>query len=416
MRVESQMQAVKEPNKAMNLVQLLQRRAQTPGQIAAAHKVSGQWKEVTWGEVLASVKKLSSGLVALGLKPGERVAIFAATSLQWLIADLAISAAKGVTIPIYSSNTPDEARYILRHSEAAFAFVDSDAQDGKQSGRLSRIRQRISDCPSLRKVIVSEGSVANREMSLAEVNASGEAYERTHPNDFAQRVESISADEPWGFIYTSGTTGDPKGVILTHANWTYEAEGVSQIGLMLQEDTVFLFLPLAHSFAQVVKAAWLGSGFKLAVDGAVDKVVQHLAEVRPTVLPSVPRIFEKVYNGVLTNGTAGSGLKPALFRWALTQFDEYVEAKNQGKEYNPLSFKLARRLVFSKVRKALDAKLGGNLRLFVSGGAPLSKKIGYFFDLLGYRVLEGYGLTETSAGTTVNPPGWPKLEIGRAHV
>ena len=171
-----------------------------------------------------------------------------------------------------------------------------------------------------------------------------------------------------------------------------------------------LFLPLAHSFAQVVKAAWLGMGFKLVFAESVDKLLANLAETRPTVLPSVPRVFEKVFNNVVSNGSAAPGVKGKLFRWAFKLFDEYVEAKNQGREYNSVAFALAKKLVFTKVHATLGEKLGGNMRLFISGGAPLSRKIAYFFDLLGFRVLEGYGLTETSAGTCVNLPN--KIKIG----
>lgn len=407
MRVEQQVAA---GGKAQNLVELLIQRAADPAKVAALYKKNGAWAEMNWGDLLKAVRTTSAGLVAAGLKPGEKVAIFAATSLQWLIVDLAVSAANGITIPIYASNTPDEARYILQNSEAAFLVVDNDEKDGKQPGRITRIRQKLGECPSVRKLIYFNGQPNDpRESTYEALLAEGEKAEAASPHAFEDRVRSIKPEDLWGFIYTSGTTGDPKGVMLTHANWAYEATALSDVQLMLPHDMVFLFLPLAHSFAQVVKAAWLGLGFKLAVDGTIDKVVQHLAEVKPTILPAVPRIFEKVYNNVIANGSAAPGVKGKLFRWAFKLFDEYVEARNQGREYNSLGFALAKRLVFTKVKATLDEKLGGQMRLFISGGAPLSRKIAYFFDLLGFQVLEGFGLTETSAGTTVNPPGRYKI-------
>jgi long-chain acyl-CoA synthetase len=394
-----------------NVVDLLLQWGQQASKVGITHKVGGRWEDVPWGKLIEDVKALSAGLVALGVKPGDRVAIFANTSMQWLLCDLAISAAQAVCVPIYSSNTPDEARYILNDSESVFAFVDNDEKDAKQAGRLSRLRQRLGECPTVRKVIVFEGAVSgDREMTLAEMVAKGQAEHQARPAAFEERVRAVTAEDLCCFIYTSGTTGNPKGVMLTHGNWAYQAVATRSIGLMTPADSVMLFLPLAHSFAQVVKAAWLGMGFRLIIAESVDKLLANLVETRPTVLPAVPRVFEKVYNNVVANGSAAPGMKGKLFRWAFKLFDEYVDAKNQGREYSSLGFVLAKKLVFSKVRATLDEKLGGNMRVFISGGAPLSKKIAYFFDLLGFKVVEGYGLTETSAPAAANRP--EKIKIG----
>ena len=394
------------------LVELLIQRAQETGTKAAAtHKKDGKWQDATWSQILQEVKTLSAALVAQGVKPGDRVAIFANTSLQWLICDLAVSASQAVTVPIYASNTPDECRYILNHSESTLLFVDHDEKDAKQAGRLTRIRQRLADCPSVQKVVVFEGPTSgDKEMTLASLVEKGQEAEKQNASAFEERAKALKLDDTWGFIYTSGTTGDPKGVILTHENWAYQAQAQQQAGLMEANDSVMLFLPLAHSFAQVVKAAWLGLNFRLILAESVEKLLSNLMEARPSVLPTVPRIFEKVYNNVVANGSSAPGMKGKLFRWAFKLFDEYAEAKQHGREYSSLGFSLAQALVFKKVRKTLDEKLGGNLRLFVSGGAPLSPKIAYFFDLIGFKVLEGYGLTETSAGSTCNRPS--KIKIG----
>ncbi|WP_225412975.1 AMP-dependent synthetase/ligase [Stigmatella hybrida] len=411
MRAESQMISPASGGSEQHLVELLLQQAKNASKVAVSHKKDGRWQEVTWGEVLQQVKELSAGLLAQGVKPGDRVALFANTTLQWVVSDLAISAARAITVPIYGSNTPDECRYILNHSETSFLLVDNDERDSKQIGRLSRIRQRLADCPTVRKVIVFEGPVSgDREVSLAEVMAQGKAAEAAQPDAFEERSRQVAVDDAWGFIYTSGTTGEPKGVILTHGNWAYEARTAQAIGLMEPQDSVMLFLPLAHVFAQVVKAAWLRMSFRLVFAESVDKLLPNLAETRPSVLPSVPRVFEKVYNNVVSNGSAAPGLKGKMFRWAFRLFDEYADARMQGREYSSLQFSLARKLVFSKVRGTLDEKLGGNMRLFISGGAPLSGKIAHFFDLLGFKVLEGYGLTETSAPCNVNLPD--KIKIG----
>jgi len=390
---------------------LLIQRAQNASKAGVTHKKDGRWQDVSFGQVLDDVKALSAGLVAQGVKPGDRVALFANTSLLWIVADLAITAAQAITVPIYSSNTPDEFAYIVNHSEANFVFVDNDEKDAKQAGRLTRVRQKLADCGSIQKVILFEGAVAGgQELSLADVLAQGQKAHQANPGSFEERVASVKSEDTNCIIYTSGTTGLPKGAILTHGNWTYQAHAVQAIGMMEPADSVMLFLPLAHVFAQVVKAAWLSMGFRLIIAESVDKLLANLVETRPTVLPSVPRVFEKVYNNVVANGSAAPGLKGRMFRWAFKLFDEYVDAQMQGREYNPLAFALARKLVFSKVRGTLDEKLGGNMRLFVSGGAPLSRKIGYFFDLLGFKVVEGYGLTETAAPTNANRPN--KIKIG----
>ncbi len=413
MRAENQVAAPATPGGLQDgtLVQLLIQRAKNASTVGASHKKDGRWQDVTFAQFLEDVKAMSAALVAQGVKPGDRVAIFANTSLQWLICDIAIGAAQAITVPIYASNTPDECRYILNHSETSLVFIDNDEKDARQPGRLTRIRQKLAECPSVAKLVLFEGAVAGgQELSLTDFVAQGRSEHAARPDDFEARVKAVSMDDTAALIYTSGTTGDPKGVILTHRNWAFEAKAAQSVGMMAPGDSVMLFLPLAHVFAQVVKAAWLSMGFRLIVAESVDKLLANLVETRPTVLPSVPRVFEKVYNNVVANGSSAPGLKGRLFRWAFSLFDEYVEARRQGREYNTLGFALAKKLVFAKVRAAISEKLGGNMRLFISGGAPLSPKIGYFFDLLGLKVLEGYGLTETSAGSTVNREH--KIKIG----
>jgi len=394
----------------INLVQMLIQQAKNPSKAGITFKKDGRWQDLTFAQILEEVKALSEALVAQGIQPGDRVAIFANTSMQWIVCDLAISAARAITVPIYSSNTPEEVRYIINHSETSFIFVDSDEKDAKQAGRLARLRQKLPEMPSLKKVVVWEGAAAGGvEMTLQELVAQGRSAVQANAKAFDERVAGIRMDETNSLIYTSGTTGDPKGVILTHSNWSYEARASQSVGMMAPTDSVMLFLPLAHVFAQVVKAGWLSMGYRLIIAESVDKLLANLAETKPSVLPSVPRVFEKVYNNVVATGSSAPGLKGKLFRWAFKLFDEYVEARVQGRQYSSLGFTLAQKLVFAKVKAGISEKLGGNMRVFISGGAPLSSKIGYFFDLLGLKVLEGYGLTETSAGTTVNRENLVKI-------
>ncbi len=389
-----------------HLLQLLLKQARENSKVAVVHKRDGRWQEVTWPALLERVRRVSDALVRSGVKPGERVAIFAATSFDWVVWDLAINAAEAIVVPIYPSNTADECRYAVTNSGASVLFVDDDASDGKQPGRLSRVRSRLEAMPELKTIYVLIGAGSDsRERPASALEESGTAA----PSSFEQRVERLDINAPACLVYTSGATGDPKGVILTLANWGYEAQAVEEARLLVPEDSAMLFLPLAHVFAQVVKSTWLVLGLQLIFAESMDKLLAGLAETRPTVLPAVPRVFEKIFAAVVANGQASPGLKGRLFKWAYSLFEEYVEARLQGREYTSLEFALARKLVFSKIRSTISEKLGGKMRVLVSGGAPLAPKIAYFFDLLGFQVLEGYGLTETSASATCNRPGGIKI-------
>ncbi len=389
-----------------NLIEMLIARAKSPTMPAAMTKTAQGWKDVSWLEVLGDVKALSNGLVAMGVQPGDRVAIFANTSLRWAVADLAILAARAICVPIYASNTPDEVRYILQNSGARLLFVDDDVPDAKQAGRLTRARARLAEAPDCKTVVLFEGAGnGTTELPLAAVVEKGKVSD-----GFEERTKAIGPDELCHFIYTSGTTGDPKGVMLTRGNWAYEAKAISTLGVMEPGDATMLFLPLAHSFAQVAKAAWVALGYKMIFAESVEKLVQNIGETHPTIMPSVPRVFEKVFAGVQANALAAPGVKGKLARWAFKLFDEYVDAREAGRPYDTLGFALAKRLVFKKVKEKLSERLGGRMRLLISGGAPLPRKIAYFFELLGICVCEGYGLTETSAGSTINRPD--RVRIG----
>jgi long-chain acyl-CoA synthetase len=408
MRAESQVASPAQSGGT--LLHLLQERAaRSPKQDAATHKRSGKWTQVDWETILRDVRHLSAALVARGVQPGDRVAVFADSSLPWCVADLAICAARGITVPIYASNTPDEVKYVLNHSGSVLLFVDHDRSTGKQPGRFTRARSVLALCPSVRTVITIEEEGSGAEVAMSKLIAEGAALDQKDPRRFEERIGALRTDDSCCFIYTSGTTGAPKGVMLTHGNLSFEAKGLTNLQVLRSDDAVMLFLPLAHSFAQDVKAAWLGLGYRMIFAQSTETLLADIGETSPTILPAVPRIFEKIYNAVVSNGVAAPGLKGKLFRWAMRLFEESVEAKMQGRSSDSLSLALAKRLVFSKVKATLDTKLGGRMRLFVSGGAPLSRKIAYFFDMLGFEVLEGYGLTETTGGATVNPPGRTRI-------
>jgi long-chain acyl-CoA synthetase len=382
-----------------NLVSLLEDQARKRGDLPATRqKRDGSWVDTTWSELARRARNVSDGLAALGVRAGDRLAVIGDTQLEWLLADLGILGAGGITVTIYQSNLPHECAYILANSGARFIFCDTDVQ-------VAKIREVRGQLPGLEGIIRARGPAADGfERTLADVEALGAKWGQENPRAHGERLSRIGPDDPASFIYTSGTTGNPKGVVLTHGNWVYEARAVEEIKLIGSDDLVLMFLPMAHSFAKVIEAVWLATGATAAFVESMEKIVENAGEVRPTVVPSVPRIFEKAYNAVLSKGLATPGLKGKLFALSMESFDEYAAARDQGKTYSSFGLLIGKKLVFPKLSHALKERFGGRIRLFVSGGAPLPTKIAWFFDLLGITILEGYGLTETSAGTFVNRP------------
>ncbi|HET8723385.1 MAG TPA: long-chain fatty acid--CoA ligase [Anaeromyxobacteraceae bacterium] len=387
-----------------NLVQVFEEQVQRRGDAPAlTYKRDGSWRTTTWKELGRRVRDVADGLVSLGVKPGDRVSIVADTCPEWIVADVAIMSAGAITVPIYQSNPAHEVQYILQDAGARWVFVDHDHQAAK-------IREEAARLPEVQGVIRFFGDPqAAHEHTLAAVENRGVAFREQNPGSHAERVAAVKPDQPASFLYTSGTTGNPKGVVLTHGAWTYEAEAVAELKIVRQDDTVLLFLPMAHSFAKVIEAVWFGEGAVAAFVESLDKIVDNAGEVKPTVMPSVPRIFEKAYDAVLAKGLSAPGVKGWLFGLAMNGFDAWVEGKQKGMEVKTFGFRIGEKLVFPKLAAALAERFGGRMRLFVSGGAPLSPKINWFFTLLGFTILEGYGLTETSAGTCVNRIGKNKI-------
>ena len=390
---------------ARNLVALFEAMAKARGErMAVEQKRGGQWVETSWTEFARRARDVADGLAAIGVRPGDRVAIIGETNLEWILADLGILGAAGITVTIYQSNKPAECEYILADSGARLVFCDTEVQVGK-------IRAVRGNLPILEGIVRATGAAADAfERTLADVERAGAEWRKANPGAHAERLAAVGPDSPASFIYTSGTTGNPKGVVLTHGNWVYEAGAVEQLQLITPDDVVLMFLPMAHSFAKVIEAVWFAVGCEVAFVESLDKIVENAGEVRPTVMPSVPRIFEKAYNAVIAKGLATPGVKGKLFKLALASFEQYAAAQEQGKPYSSFGFSLGKKLVFPKLAKTLSDRFGGRMRLFISGGAPLAPKIAHFFQLVGMNILEGYGLTETSAATFVNRPG--KNRIG----
>ncbi|MFO0626970.1 MAG: long-chain fatty acid--CoA ligase [Polyangiales bacterium] len=371
----------------------------TPSREAFQYPRGDTWKSMTWKEVGEQVRALASGLRALGLQDEERVGILCTTRVEWVLADIAVMCAAGATTTVYTATLADDCAYILNDSHSVILFVE----DKKQLEKIAKVRAQL---PALHHVVVidGDGGYDGWALSWSELLETGRAHDAANPDDYERIARAVRAESLATLIYTSGTTGKPKGVELTHANWVYEGEAIRELGLLKEDDTQYLWLPLAHSFGKVLECAQIRIGFSTGIDGRVDKILDGMAAVRPTFVAAVPRIFEKVHAKVVGGARDAGGLKWTIFQWAVGVGREASKViQGGGKLTGFLEFKydLATRLVFSK----LHARFGGRLKYFVSGSAPLSREVAEFFHAAGVIILEGYGLTESSAATFVNRPG-----------
>ncbi len=377
----------------------LKRVTATPDATAYLYPEDGIWKPLTWRQTGDRVRQLANGLLALGLVPGERVAIISNTRVEWILADLAVLCAGGVTATVYAASTEEDTGFILADSKAAVAF----AEDAVQA---QKILKRLDALPDLRRIVVfdASGGLPGDALSLPDLAALGRAWEVSHPGDFDAAARTARPLDLATIIYTSGTTGRPKGVELPHDCWLFVAESVEATGVIGPSDLQYFWLPLAHVFGKAVIAVCIGIGIPTAIDGRVDRLADNLAVVKPTFVGAVPRVFEKVHGKVLGQALAAGGLKAAIFRWAVKVGARVSAEGQEGRRPSPwlaLQHGLADRLVLHKVRD----KFGGRLRFFFSGSAPLARELGEFFDAFGVTILEGYGLTESTAVTFFNRLG-----------
>jgi long-chain acyl-CoA synthetase len=385
-----------------SLLDLVSEQVRTrPKDTAALVKRDGQYRPVSWSELWNDAERVAQALVAIGIAPNDHVNIVSNTRYEWVMLDLGILAAGAVTVPIYPSNLADECLYVTDHSGSRLVFCE----DHSQVEKFLSVRD---DLKNVIKIVQMTGEVragSDWVIAMADFLALGLEVETAK---LAERRASLGPQSILTIIYTAGTTGRPKGVVLTHANMIYEAEAVRKIGVLEHNDIQLLFLPLAHSFAKVLEAGWIATGHVLAFAENMNTIKQNLGEVRPTVMAGVPRVFEKFYAAVVEKGLSAAGLKGKLFAAALALSARHGELELEGKQLgfgDSIKFKLLKKLVFAKVRAGVMATLGDRMRLMVSGGAPLPLKIGWFFRDAEIVVLEGYGLTESAAATTVNLPG-----------
>jgi len=379
----------------------LDRVARTPA-VEAYRRLDGRgaWQSQTWAETGTAVTEIAAGLLDLGLRPQERVAILAGTRTEWIEADFGVMCAGGATTTVYPTSSPAEVAHILGDSASRFAVVE-------QAGQLGKV---LAEGSPIAYAVLIDGTPPDddpRVLTLAALRARGRELLAAKPAAVTEACAAIRPGDLATLIYTSGTTGLPKGVRVTHHSWIYQGLAIEAMGFLHPDDLGYLWLPLSHAFGKALLSCQLSVGFAFAVDGDVGRLVERLPVVRPTIIPAVPRIFEKVYAGVLATVRSGSPVTARLFGWGLGVGVRVSTLRRQGRRPGRIlaaQHRIADRLVLSRVRD----RFGGRLRFFISGAAALSTEIAEWFDAVGLPVLEGYGLTETCATTFFNRPGRPE--------
>ena len=358
---------------------------------------------LTWSQVGTRAKAIAAGLRELGVGLEDRVSILSNTRLEWVLVDLGINCAGAATTTVYPTTEPEDAAYIIGDSGSKVLIAENPQQALKISGTTT----------SVTHVVLIDGAAdANAQppqLTLTELEQRGNAALAQTPGLIEDICDTIGPDNVATLIYTSGTTGRPKGVELLHGGWVWEGVAQEDLELFKSSDLQYLWLPLSHSFGKTLLCGILHVGVPTYVDGRVDKLVDMLAVVKPTLMCAAPRIFEKVYNRTVTTALGAGGAKAKIFGWAVGVGKERVRLEQAGKPvpgFLKAKYAIAEKLVFSK----LQERLGGRLQVLVSGSAPLSRDIAEFFAAANLPIMEGYGLTETSAANFVNRAG--KLRIG----
>lgn len=393
-----------------------QRVKNTPQATAVFYKDKGKYKPVSWAEHGSTVEKAAYGLLKLGMKPGDRLAIISNTRVQWTWADLANLSVGGVTVPVYPTLAGHEIEYLINHSEAYGAVVENRVQ-------LQKLESLANFPASLKFVVVIDGDIpinvnagksdsstgkhGCKYISWQDLLADGEVYGPAHAGTLEKLIQNVRPEDLSSIVYTSGTTGVPKGVMLTHKNIYAVCKSTADLNSYRADDRSLSFLPLSHVYERVGgQFMSIFVGFTVAFAESMDTVASNLAEAQPTVLNGVPRFYEKIYNRI-TQGVRDLP-KPHqyLIRWAFgiskraAKYNSQSEDKALGAKIYRAELRVADKLVFSRIRQ----RFGGRLRYMISGAAPLSQEVNRFFDAIGVPILEGYGLTETSAPLACNTP------------
>ena len=396
-------------NRAPSVARMfLDRIAATPHAEAFRYPQEDSWESVTWQQVGERVCNIAAGLISLGIAAEDRVALASSTRYEWVLVDFAVMCAGAATTTVYPTTNAGDVAYIVANSGSRVVVAENQSQ-------LDKLREHRAELPDVRQVVIIDGNGdGDWVITLGELEQLGKQLLADSSDAVKERVRTVGPDHLASLIYTSGTTGRPKGVRLTHGAWTYTAAAIDALNILGPDDLNFLWLPLAHAFGKVMLALPLQIGFPTAIDGRVERIIDNLAIVRPTIMGAAPRIFEKAHARIQQMVAEQGGLRKKVFDWSIgvgLKVSAARQAGNRPSLASSLAYKLADRMVFSTIRE----RFGGRLRFFVSAAAALDRDVAQWFDAVGIVVLEGYGLTETAAASFINRPnayrfgtvGWP---------
>jgi long-chain acyl-CoA synthetase len=363
---------------------------------ALSYKKDGLWIDITWNEFGEYVDRVSRGLAMLGIKPGQAVCILSANRPEWVFTDAGVIGAGGITVGIYASNIPEEVAYVAGHCDSVAIFAENEEQ-------LKKVMEVKNDLPHLRHIIIYDmpEKIPDGVISFNNLLETGTGAGDNIINDINSRRRAIRPEDIATYVYTSGTTGPPKGAMITHANLLFNGSlGIKLLGVKPRHETLS-FLPLAHLLERFVFWAVVYAGGHINFAENMNAIAANMLERRPHIIIGVPRVYEKIYDRITSSVNEGSPLRRALFRWGVAVGREYGEKKRRNKKISAalrLKHALAERLIYSKMRQ----RVGGRIYYLGCGGAPLAGEIAEFFTALGMPVIEAYGLTETTAPSTIN--------------
>ncbi|MET8429741.1 long-chain fatty acid--CoA ligase [Nocardia sp. NPDC004860] len=385
-------------DRASSVAQMLvDRIAETPGAEAFRFLDGEGWTSVSWKQFGDRVDILAAGLIALGIQAEERVALASSTRYEWVLADFAVMCAGAATTTVYPTTNAPGVAFIVANSGSRIVVAEDQAQ-------VDKLIEHRAELPDVQKVVIFDGEGdGDWVITLDNLEELGYRLLAESPDAVADRIRGIRPEHLSSIMYTSGTTGTPKGVRLPHSAWTYSAAAIDALNALRPDDLNFLWLPLSHAFGKVMLALSPLIGFPTVIDGRVDKIVDNLVILHPTIVAAAPRIFEKAHARIEGTMAEEGGIKKKLFDWAVGVGLRVSRARQAGRYPSllvSLQHKVADRLVLSKVRE----RFGGRLRFFVSAAAPLDRDVAQWFDAIGIIVLEGYGLTETAAASFINRP------------
>ncbi|WP_063053955.1 AMP-dependent synthetase/ligase [Nocardia arthritidis] len=377
---------------------LVDRVAETPDAEAFRFVDDGGWTSVSWKQFGERVDIVAAGLIALGIQAEDRVALVSSTRYEWVLADFAVMCAGAATTTVYPTTNAPGVAFIVANSGSRVVVAEDRSQ-------VDKLLEHRAELPDVQKVVIFDGEGdGDWVITLDDLEERGRGLLAGSPDAVADRIRGIRPEHLGSIMYTSGTTGTPKGVRLPHSAWTYSAAAIDAVNVLRPDDLNFLWLPLAHAFGKVMLALSPLVGFPTAIDGRVDKIVDNLAILHPTIVAAAPRIFEKAHARIEGMMAEEGGIKKKLFDWAVGIGLKVSRARQAGKDPSllvSLQYRVADKLVLSKIRE----RFGGRLRYFVSAAAPLDRDVAQWFDAIGIVVLEGYGLTETAAASFINRPG-----------